>query len=135
MTISKSIPPESLPLGGLALSKSTKSERSSKSDETMTHVKEYVNILCAADNPSINGRGNAFMSLTLGGGGGGGGSKKVSVEYEVIAKRLRASVLENLVIDRWGPTGLRIVNILRNCGKLDSDQVCVLNSSGVWHSG
>lgn len=96
----------------------------------MLYVREYINILCAADNPSETGRQSAFLSLTLSGTGGGGGSggngKRVSVEYEVIARRLRAQVLENSVRDKWGVAGIRIVKILRDCGKLDSEQVIEL---------
>lgn len=123
-------------MGGLAVPKAQmkRAEEEGSSAVGMMYVKEYVNVLCAADNPSMNGRLNAFMSLTMGGSGsgggsnGGGGSKKVTVEYEVIAKRLRKEVLDNLVVDRWGPAGLRIVSILRNCGKLDGDQARALLS-------
>lgn len=90
------------------------------------YVKEYVNILCAADNPSIAGRAGAFMSLTM---NGGSSSKRVVVEYELTARRLRAQVLDNFVRDKWGTAGLRIVSILRDCGKLDGEQVLSTCSS------
>lgn len=95
-----------------------------KDDETalkIFYVKEYVNVLCVADNPSEAGRMSAFLSLTMGAGGGGG--KRVTVEYEIIARRLRAMVLDNTVRDKWGTAGIRIIQILRDCGKLDSEQV------------
>jgi DNA-directed RNA polymerase III subunit RPC3 len=82
------------------------------------HVKEYVNILCAADNPSEHGRASAYMNLMMSGGG-----KKVTVEFEAISRRLRAMVLDNVVRDKWGIPGIRIIRILRDCGKLDSEQV------------
>lgn len=90
----------------------------------MLYVKEYVDVLCAADNPSENGRVSAYLALTMGAGGGGG--KRVVVEYEGIARRLRASVLDGTVRDKWGTAGIRIIRILRDCGKLDSEQVRVI---------
>lgn len=90
------------------------------------YLREYVNVLCAADNPSTAGRAGAFMAMTMAGGGGGGASgssRKVTVEYDLIARRLRAQVLDNLVRDKWGAAGLRILNVLRDCGKLDGEQV------------
>lgn len=86
------------------------------------YMKEYVNILCAADNPSIAGRAGAFMTMTM---AGGSSTRRVAVEYELIAKRLRVQVLDNLVRDKWGTAGLRILSILRDCGKLDGEQVGV----------
>lgn len=84
------------------------------------YVKEYVNILCAADNPSTAGRAGAFMTLTM---TGGSSTKRVAVEYGLIARSLRTQVLDNLVRDKWGTAGVRILSILRDCGKLDGEQV------------
>ncbi|KAF8306433.1 hypothetical protein DL93DRAFT_2172096 [Clavulina sp. PMI_390] len=92
-------------------------------------VREWVDVLCAADNLSVGGRQSAFMSLTMGGGGpgegvgGGKSSRRVQVEYDLIGKRLRQEVLDNLVRDKWGVCGIRIINVLRDCGKLDSEQI------------
>lgn len=59
---------------------------------------------------------------------GGSSTRRVAVEYELIAKRLRVQVLDNLVRDKWGTAGLRILSILRDCGKLDGEQVSLSTS-------
>lgn len=118
-SITRSIPAGAPELAGIAIPKA-QLNRDEDVNVTSIFTKEYVNILCAADNPSIAGRNSAFCTLTM---SGNSSSKRVTVEYELIAKRLRATVLDNLVVDKWGTAGLRIVNILRNCGKLDSEQV------------
>lgn len=123
-SITRAIPESDSKLRGISLSKNLLNDIHRDDDAALQNlfVKEYVNILCAADNPSIAGRAGAFMSLTM---GGGASSKRVAVEYDLIAKRLRALVLDNLVRDKWGIAGLRILNILRDCGKLDGEQVRV----------
>lgn len=120
--ITRAIPESAPALRGVSLPKDILNDTRRDDDAALQnlYVKEYVNILCAADNPSVAGRAGAFMSLTM----SGGTSKRVAVEYELIARRLRALVLDNLVRDKWGAAGLRIVNILRDCGKLDGEQVC-----------
>lgn len=119
--ITRAIPESAPKLRGISLPKNVLNDTRRDDDATLRnlYVKEYVNILCAADNPSMAGRAGAFMSPTM----SGGSSKRVAVEYELIAIRLRALVLDNLVRDKWGIAGLRILNILRDCGKLDGEQV------------
>jgi DNA-directed RNA polymerase III subunit RPC3 len=120
--ITRAIPESAPKLRGISLPKNVLNDTRRDDDATLRnlYVKEYVNILCAADNPSMAGRAGAFMSPTI---SGGTSSKRVAVEYELIAIRLRALVLDNLVRDKWGIAGLRILNILRDCGKLDGEQV------------
>jgi DNA-directed RNA polymerase III subunit RPC3 len=122
--ITRAIPESDTKLRGISLSKNLLNDIHRDDDAALQnlYVKEYVNILCATDNPSIAGKAAAFMSLTI---SGGASSKRVAVEYDLIAKRLRALVLDNLVRDKWGIAGLRILNILRDCGKLDGEQVRV----------
>ncbi|KDQ13190.1 hypothetical protein BOTBODRAFT_111828 [Botryobasidium botryosum FD-172 SS1] len=101
--------PENTHLAGVS-----SAEKSSQAALT----KEYVNILCSMDNPTSVGRESAFMSYI-----GGISSGKVSVELEIIGKRLKRRVLEGVVREKWGDEGVRIVRILIDKGKLSEDHV------------
>lgn len=104
--------PQTTPLTGLAFPKSRKIDNS-------LYIKEYINILCAADNPTQVGRDSAFLSTS----GVGGGAKKVAVEYENIGRRLRLKVFESFVRERWGDNAVRVIRILLDKGKMDEKHV------------
>lgn len=105
-TVSSHLPP-SLNLTGICDTNSSSSHQ----------LKEYLNVLCAADNPSETGRKNAFMAWVGG---------KISVEFELVAKKLRLGVLEGFVRERWGDVGVRIVRVLLDKGKMDEKHVCAI---------
>ena len=95
-------------------------------------MREYVSILCAADNPTEAGRQSAFMSYTglpgaVGGGGGTGGGKKVAIEYENIGRRLRFKIFETFVRERWGELAIRVLRLLIDKGKMDEKQVSLIS--------
>ena len=77
-------------------------------------VRDYIAILSASDNPTSAGRAAAFVST-----GPSGGAGKVQIEFENIYHRLRLSVLEGYVRERWGPLAVRVTRILAELGNVD----------------
>jgi len=89
-------------------------------------MREYVNILCAADNPTESGRRSTSytgLSGAVGGGGGTGGGKKVAIEYENVGRRLRFKIFETFVRERWGELAIRVLRLLIDKGKMDEKQI------------
>ena len=60
---------------------------------------------------------------------GGGGSGKIQVEFETICRKLRLKVLEDVVRERWGDQGVRIVRMLLQFGKMDEKHVSIVSLS------
>ena len=85
----------------------------------LTCVKEALGVLSSADNPTVSGRRNSFVTL-------GDSSSKVQVEFDIICRRLRRKVLESVVADRYGEEAVRVVRFLLENGKMSSDQVRVV---------
>ena len=56
--------------------------------------------------------------------GAGGAGGKVSVEFDVIGRRLKIRVFESVVRERFGDDAVRIVRILLDKGKMDEKHVC-----------
>ena len=77
-------------------------------------MRDYIAILSTMDNPTAAGRAAAFIST-----GPGGGAGKVQVEFENIYHRLRLSVLEGYIRERWGPLAVRVTRILVELGNVD----------------
>jgi DNA-directed RNA polymerase III subunit RPC3 len=92
------------------------------SNSASSIVKEYINIMCAADNPTTLGKASSFMSSQ--GSNGGNGGTKIQVEFEIIRRRLRLRVFEGVVREKWGDNGVKIVRILMDKGKMDEKHVC-----------
>lgn len=86
----------------------------SKKVSNHTCIKDYLGMLACADNPTSEGRSAAFLSYS---------SSKIQVEYEVIARKLRRTVLEAFARDKHGSEGLRIYRLLLDNGKMDEKQV------------
>lgn len=84
-------------------------------------VRDYIQILTnAEDEDSPTGRASAFMAKVTGGGGGEG---RVTVEFEVIGKRLKLKTFEDAIKDRFGHDAIKVVRILLQMGKLDEKHV------------
>lgn len=83
----------------------------------MTALKDILGILSSSDNPTPTGRANSFVSF------GGSQTSKVSVEYELICRRLRRRVYEAVVREGHGDPGIRVVRFLLETGKMSGDQV------------
>lgn len=109
MNVLDHISDESKVMAGLSYSK--------KRPHIQTVVREYLGILASADNPSPVGRASSFISF------GSISSGKISVELEIIARRLRRRVLEAVVRERYGDEAVRIVRLLLETGKMGGDQV------------
>ncbi len=90
---------------------------SKKKISNTTCIKEYLGILSSADNPTPESRAAAFLTFD---------SQKVHIEFELISKRLRRSVLEAVTRERHGTQGVRIVRLLLQTGKMEEKQVCIL---------
>lgn len=84
-------------------------------------MKDYLTILCNSDNDTAVGATSAFMAPA--GTGGGGGSGRVTVEYEVIGRRLKLRVFESNVRERYGDEAVKVVRILLDKGKMDEKHV------------
>ncbi|KAG8901824.1 RNA polymerase III subunit C82 [Tulasnella sp. 403] len=89
---------------------------SSRSKKGSATVKDYISILCNEDNPTPSGAASAFMAPVSSGGGGHG---RVTVEFDVIGRRLKMRVLESNVRERFGDDAVKIVRILVEKGKMD----------------
>lgn len=87
---------------------------SSKTPSPIALIKHYIGILSAADNPTPAGKASSFVSMT---------NSKVQVEFEIIARRLRKRILENVTRERHGDEGVRILRLLMDMGKMDEKQV------------
>jgi DNA-directed RNA polymerase III subunit RPC3 len=81
-------------------------------------LKEYINILSSADNPTPSGRSGAFISSPSTGLSG-----KVQVEFQNVYKKLKLAVLNGYVRERWGPLAVRVVRVLLATGKMDEKQL------------
>ncbi len=80
-----------------------------------TCIKDYLDWLSSADNPSPAGKAAAFTSFL---------NSRVQVEFGVICKRFRQRVLEAVTLEKHGTPGVRIVRLLLETGKMDEKQVC-----------
>ncbi|KAF9036938.1 hypothetical protein BDZ89DRAFT_1061628 [Hymenopellis radicata] len=87
---------------------------SKKKISNTTCIKEYLGILSSADNPTLESRAAAFLSFD---------SQKIHIEFELISKRLRRSVLEAVTRERHGTQGVRIVRLLLQTGKMEEKQI------------
>ncbi|KAF8919587.1 RNA polymerase III subunit RPC82-domain-containing protein [Mucidula mucida] len=87
---------------------------SKKKISNTTCIKEYLGILSSADNPTPESRAAAFLTFD---------SQKVHIEFELIFKRLRRSVLEAVTRERHGTQGVRIVRLLLQTGKMEEKQI------------
>jgi len=87
---------------------------SSKKVTNVTCVKDYLGMLSSADNPTSDGRAASFLSYS---------ASKVQIEFEIIARKLRRSVIESVARDKHGPEGVRILRLLSHLGKMDEKQV------------
>lgn len=87
----------------------------SKKPSTMSAIKEYLGVLSAADNPTPAGRASSFVSFS--------GSGKVSVEFEIVCRRLRRRVIEAIARERHGDEAVRLMRFLLDNGKMGGDQV------------
>jgi DNA-directed RNA polymerase III subunit RPC3 len=85
-----------------------------KKVNNLTCVKDYLGMLSSADNPTTEGRAEAFVSYS---------TSKVQVEFEVIARRLRRTIVESVARDKHGVEGFRILRLLSSSGKMDEKQV------------
>ncbi|KAK7043743.1 RNA polymerase III subunit C82 [Paramarasmius palmivorus] len=94
----------------------------SKKPSPAACVKEYLGMLSNADNPTQSGREAAFITFTSKSGGGSGGSK-VQVDFEVVARRLRRRLLEDVTREKHGTEGVRIVRLLLSSGKMDEKAI------------
>jgi DNA-directed RNA polymerase III subunit RPC3 len=81
-------------------------------------LREYINILSAADNPTPAGVAGAFLSSGSAGVGG-----RVQVEFYGIYRQLKLAVLDGYVRERWGQLAVRVVRILLSMGKMDEKQI------------
>ncbi|KAF8350880.1 RNA polymerase III subunit RPC82-domain-containing protein [Amanita rubescens] len=77
-------------------------------------VKDYLDWLSSADNPSPAGKAAAFTSFL---------NSRVQVEFSVICKRFRQRVLEAVTLEKHGTPGVRIVRLLLETGKMDEKQI------------
>jgi len=78
-------------------------------------MREYVNIFCAADNPTESGRRSTSytgLSGAVGGGGGTGGGKKVAIEHENVGRRLRFKIFGTFVREQWSELATRVLRLL-----------------------
>jgi len=87
---------------------------SSKKSSNMTCIKDFLAMLSCADNPSPAGRAASFVTFE---------SAKVQVNFEIVTRRLKQRVLENITRERHGSEGVRIVRLLLEKGKMDEKQV------------
>lgn len=78
-------------------------------------------MLSSADNPTTEGRAEAFISYS---------TSKIQVEFEVVARRLRRTIVESVARDKYGVEGFRILRLLSTSGKMDEKQVCYVSSHG-----
>ncbi|KAK1232514.1 RNA polymerase III subunit C82 [Marasmius sp. AFHP31] len=101
-------------------------QSSSKTPSAAACIKEYVGMLASADNPTPTGRASSFLTFTSG-GGSSSHNNKIQVDFEVLARRLRRRLLEDITLEKHGPSGLRIVRLLLSLptaeGKLDEKQI------------
>ncbi|KAJ8078439.1 RNA polymerase III subunit C82 [Marasmius tenuissimus] len=102
-------------------------QSSSKTPSAAACIKEYVGMLASADNPTPAGRASSFLTFTSGGGSSSSQNNKIQVDFEVLARRLRRRLLEDITLEKHGPSGLRIVRLLLSLptaeGKLDEKQI------------
>ena len=90
---------------------------SSNKQSLAVSIKTYLAMLAFADNPMPSGRAASFLSMT---------SAKVYVEFAIVNARLRRGILEAVTRERHGESGVRILRLLLDTGKLDEKQVgCV----------
>lgn len=88
------------------------SPRKTLSDASL--IKDYLGFLSFADCPTQAGRAASYLSIT---------GSKVTVEFEIICRRLRRRVLEAVARERHGEAGVRIIRLLLEVGKMDEKQV------------
>lgn len=93
----------------------------SKKPSPAACVKEYLGMLSSADNPTASGRETAFISFTSKSGGGGG--SKIQVDFDLVARRLRRRLLEDVAREKHGTEGVRIVRLLLSSGKMDEKAI------------
>lgn len=91
-----------------------------KKVNNLTCVKDYLGMLSSADNPTTEGRAEAFVSYS---------TSKIQIEFEVVAKRLRRTIVESVARDKHGVEGFRILRLLSTSGKMDEKQVWHLSSN------
>ncbi|KAL0569635.1 RNA polymerase III subunit C82 [Marasmius crinis-equi] len=98
---------------------------SSKTPSASACIKEYIGMLASAENPTPSGRESAFLTFTS--GGSSSHNNKIQVDFEILARRLRRRLLEDITLEKHGPPGLRIVRLLLSLptaqGKLDEKQI------------
>lgn len=86
----------------------------SKKSSNVGYIKDYLGMLACADNQTPAGRAASFISFN---------SSKVQVEFEIVVRRLRRRVLEAVARERHGDSGIRILRLLLEVGKMDEKQV------------
>ena len=100
--------------------------RSSSKKSSSSHqpsVKEYISLLCNEDNTTPAGAASAFMAPM---NTGGGGSGRVTIEFDVIGRRLKMRVFESNVRERFGDDAVKVIRILVDKGKMDEKHVRIL---------
>ncbi|KAF5372865.1 hypothetical protein D9758_001710 [Tetrapyrgos nigripes] len=109
---------------GLIYSSSSSSSKKSLPSST-TCIKDYIGMLSCADNPTPQGRAQAFLSFTRSSSGASSsaGGGKIQIDFDIIAKRLRRKLLETVTKEKFGAEGLRIVRLLLDGGKMDEKQI------------
>ncbi|KAG1883007.1 RNA polymerase III subunit RPC82-domain-containing protein [Suillus subluteus] len=80
---------------------------STKKASSASLVKDYLGLMSAVDNPTPAGKAASFISLI---------DNKVYVEFGIVSKRLRRR-------NDTGTTGVRIVRLLLDIGKMDEKQI------------
>ncbi|KAF8319501.1 RNA polymerase III subunit RPC82 helix-turn-helix domain-containing protein [Cantharellus anzutake] len=110
--------PASSTLNGIAIKVKGTSEQI-----RAAYAKEYINVLCATDNPTTAGHASAFAAFTDGANSSSMSQRRIQVEYEMIAKLMRKDVYLTFVRQAYGSYAVRIVNILLEKGKTDEKAI------------